>query len=132
MGDTKLVRDRIRKQWEAEYERAKIRQKHQKKQYEHQKRAYDARKKWFKKHGGDINDEGFVVIDEEQGITASIINPGAEKPIYKCELGTGATVYSERSLEDALTLMEPTEPIDPVKPRYTKEYWDEYKQLPDY
>ena len=132
MGDTKLVRDRIRKQWEAEYERAKIRQKHQKKQYEHQKRAYDARKKRIKKHGGDINDEGFVVIDEEQGITASIINPGAEKPIYKCELGTGATVYSERSLEDALTLMEPTEPIDPVKPRYTKEYWDEYKQLPDY
>ena len=73
MGDTKLVRDRIRKQWEAEYERAKIRQKHQRKRYEHQKKTYEARKKWFKKHGGDIKDEGFVVIDDDLGITASML-----------------------------------------------------------
>ena len=132
MGDTKLVRDRIRKQWEAEYERAKIRQKHQRKRYEHQKKTYEARKKWFKKHGGDIKDEGFVVIDDDLGITASIINPGAEKPIYKCETGTGTTIYSERSLEDALNLYEPTKPIDPVKPHYSKEYWEDYNQLPDY
>ena len=111
MGDTKLVRDRIRKQWYAEYERAKVREKHAKKQYAHQKKTYEARKKWFEKHGGDITDKGFVVINEEEGITASIINPGAKKPIYKCETGTGTTVYSERSLEDALFLNEPSEPV---------------------
>lgn len=132
MGDTKLVRDRVRKQWYAEYERAKVREKHAKKVHAHQKKTYEARKKWFEKNGGDITDKGFVIIDEEEGIRAKIINPGAKKPIYMCETGDGTTVYSERSLEDALFLNEPSEPRHISKPKFTKEYWDEYNELPDY
>ena len=95
------------------------------------KKVHDV-KKWFEKNGGDITDKGFVIIDEEEGIRAKIINPGAKKPIYMCETGDGTTVYSERSLEDALFLNEPSEPRHVSKPKFTKEYWDEYNELPDY
>lgn len=133
MGDTKLVRDRIRKQWEAEYKRSLVRQKENEKKYKKELKSFEARKKWFEKYGGDIKDKGFVVIDEEQGIKAGIINPGAEKPIYMCDTGTGTTWYSERSLDAALFGSgKPHEPNKPVKPTYSKEYWETYKELPDY
>lgn len=133
MGDTKLVRDRVRKRWEEEIERAKVRQKEDERLYKKQKRTYDARKKWFEKYGADIHDNAFFVVDEEDKITVKSTKQKSGKMMYKVETGDGTTNYSEGSLLDAMDIrVPPSPPAKPKKPKYDKGYWEDYEQLPAY
>lgn len=135
MGDTKLTRDRIRERWEQDYKRLKLHQKEEKKRYKKQKESYDARKKWFEKYGGNINQAPFTITTEGgDKISVELIGNDPKHPIYKIDdKALGSTSYSEGSLAMALHIDDkPVPPREPVKPQFSKEYWEEYRQLPDY
>lgn len=135
MGDTQLVRDRVRKRWKEEYERMKVRKKEEMKRYKHQKKTYEARKKWYEKHGGDINSLPAVFDADGKQVRIKAIPPAKKggRVIYCVDDGDGNTTYSESSLKDALNIdRPPREPVDPVKPIFDKDYWDSYRQLPKY
>lgn len=135
MGDTKLVRDRIRKRWEEEYDRMKVRHKEEMKRYKHQKKTYDARKKWYEKHGGKLGDLPVMFDVDGNEVKIQAIQPKSKhgKIIYRVDDGNGNTRYSESGLYDALDISKPpTEPSLPAKPNFSKEYWEDYNQLPPY
>lgn len=135
MGDTKLVRDRIRKRWEEEYDRMKVRHKEEMKRYKHQKKTYDARKKWYEKHGGKLGDLPVVFDADGKEVKIRAIPPKSKngRVIYCVDDGDGNTTYSESSLYDAMNIARPpVEPAEPKRPNLGKQYWDEYKQLPPY
>ena len=136
MGDTKLVRDRIRKRWEEEYERMKVRHKDEEKRRKKQQKTYEARKKWYEKHGGTLGEMPVIINAEGEKITIKKIPPKGKggKTLYCVDdTSTGTTVYSERSLEAALNISERPQDVAPLrKPTYSKEYWRTYNEIPDY
>lgn len=135
MGDTQLVRDRVRKRWEEEYARMRVRHKEEVKRYKHQKKTYEARKKWYEKHGGSLGELPAIFTADGKEIRVKTIPPTKKggRTIYCVDDGDGNTTYSETSLRDAMNIdRPPKEPTPPMKPVFDKEYWRDYNQLPKY
>lgn len=134
MGDTKLVRDRVKKRYNEAYKRNMFHYEEQKKEAERQERLYKARKKWYEKNGVKIDDPPFKVdFPDGDGGNFSVEAKGGRWPVYKL-YHNDKLKSSGESLYGCLDLDIKPDPIpDPPKPWIdTKEWMRGYAEAPDY
>ena len=128
MGDTKLVRRRVLKRHQEEYERIKFNQKQIKKENEKRKKEYEARKKWFKDHGSDINAPAFTVEIDGEPYTYEAKKTSYGKTLYK--MTSPSRLECSEDVDGFLQkpcLISETPPVPP-----DPDLGDDYNELPDY